>query len=131
MFPRDSMSGIEKIPQVVIFCHQLATIHVRTIMFPRLAHITTVKSAQHILYYQELASRLKSEITNKLSDPNVLDFVMGPVKFSSCSCTWTETCSPFTSTWQNGYICHHLEELQMAGSSSEEVKPQGGCLLLY
>ena len=115
---------------MVIFCRHLATIHVRTILFPRLAHITTVKSAQRILYYQELASGLKSEITDKLSDPDVLDFVMGPVKFSSCSCTWTETCSLFTSTGQNVYICHRLEELQMAGSSSEAVKPQGGCLLL-
>jgi hypothetical protein len=52
-----------------------ATIHVRTILFPCLAHITTVKSAHHIVYYQELASGLKSEILDKLLGLNVLNFV--------------------------------------------------------
>jgi hypothetical protein len=62
-----------------------ATIHVRTILFPCLAHITTVKSAHHIVYYQELASGLKSEILDKLLGLNVLNFVMSPVKVSSHS----------------------------------------------
>ena len=59
-----------------------ATIHVRTILFPCLAHITTVKSTHHIVYYQELASGLKSEILDKLLGLNVLNFFMSPVKAS-------------------------------------------------
>jgi hypothetical protein len=62
-----------------------ATIHVRTILFPCLAHITTVKSAHHIVYYQELALGLKSEILDKLLGLNVLNFVMSLVKASSHS----------------------------------------------
>jgi DNA polymerase alpha subunit A len=91
VLPRESISGLEKKSTNSDFLPSLrATLHVRMIVYVEnilLAYLQHYSLSITYLLLQELASGLKSEIADKLSDLNVSNFVMTPVKVSRCTRT--------------------------------------------
>jgi DNA polymerase alpha subunit A len=119
VFPRDTISRTEKNSTSSDALPSLrATLHVRDSLFHTIlnAHCSTlILYAYCLSSCQELASGLKSEVADKLSDLNISNFVMTPVKVCRQSLLWEAPCNfhscIFCLSELTDHIWHALEEL--------------------